>query len=153
MLGLSKKYHLRERRRLLHQQWPDCGKGQRRQVLDRQTQRRRERPERKGWGGKERLSVRERGLNLQNPVLCYHPFPAFLMAFPPSLVFLCPLQGFIPLQGNQVSELTPHAEEPGKHLFEIAPGRPAFPFPSYLTWSCSQPPFNTVTDQPGPFLF
>ncbi|KAM7169421.1 rho GTPase-activating protein 22-like [Macrochelys suwanniensis] len=32
------------------------------------------------------------------------------------------LQGFIPLQGNQVSELTPHAEEPGKHLFEIAPG-------------------------------
>ncbi|CAM5128189.1 unnamed protein product [Eretmochelys imbricata] len=31
-------------------------------------------------------------------------------------------QGFIPLQGNQVSELTPHAEEPGKHLFEIAPG-------------------------------
>ncbi|XP_074855509.1 rho GTPase-activating protein 22 isoform X1 [Carettochelys insculpta] len=31
-------------------------------------------------------------------------------------------QGFIPLQGNQVSELTPHPEEPGKHLFEIAPG-------------------------------
>uniref|UniRef100_A0A8C3HFU1 Rho GTPase activating protein 22 n=1 Tax=Chrysemys picta bellii TaxID=8478 RepID=A0A8C3HFU1_CHRPI len=49
-------------------------------------------------------------------------------------------QGFIPLQGNQVSELTPQPEEPGKHLFEIAPGRPAFPFPSYLTWSCSQPP-------------
>uniref|UniRef100_A0A674K3U2 Rho GTPase activating protein 22 n=1 Tax=Terrapene triunguis TaxID=2587831 RepID=A0A674K3U2_9SAUR len=33
-------------------------------------------------------------------------------------------QGFIPLQGNQVSELTPQPEEPGKHLFEIAPGRP-----------------------------
>ncbi|XP_053889334.1 rho GTPase-activating protein 22 isoform X1 [Malaclemys terrapin pileata] len=32
------------------------------------------------------------------------------------------LQGFIPLQGNQVSELTPQPEEPGKHLFEIAPG-------------------------------
>ncbi|XP_034633340.1 rho GTPase-activating protein 22 isoform X6 [Trachemys scripta elegans] len=31
-------------------------------------------------------------------------------------------QGFIPLQGNQVSELTPQPEEPGKHLFEIAPG-------------------------------
>ncbi|XP_075790759.1 rho GTPase-activating protein 22 isoform X3 [Pelodiscus sinensis] len=31
-------------------------------------------------------------------------------------------QGFIPLQGNQVSEVTPHPEEPGKHLFEIAPG-------------------------------
>nr|XP_005307388.1 rho GTPase-activating protein 22-like [Chrysemys picta bellii] len=30
-------------------------------------------------------------------------------------------QGFIPLQGNQVSELTPQPEEPGKHLFEIAP--------------------------------
>ncbi|XP_065263929.1 rho GTPase-activating protein 22 [Emys orbicularis] len=31
-------------------------------------------------------------------------------------------QGFIPLQGNQVSELTPQPEEPGKHLFEIASG-------------------------------
>ncbi|XP_044881739.1 rho GTPase-activating protein 22 isoform X2 [Mauremys mutica] len=31
-------------------------------------------------------------------------------------------QGFIPLQGNQVSELTPQPEEPGKHLFEIAAG-------------------------------
>uniref|UniRef100_A0A8C0HDN9 Rho GTPase-activating protein 24 n=1 Tax=Chelonoidis abingdonii TaxID=106734 RepID=A0A8C0HDN9_CHEAB len=30
-------------------------------------------------------------------------------------------QGFIPLQGNQVSELTPQPEEPGKHLFEIMP--------------------------------
>ncbi|XP_027716445.1 rho GTPase-activating protein 22 isoform X5 [Vombatus ursinus] len=31
-------------------------------------------------------------------------------------------QGFIPLQGNQVTELLPNPEEPGKHLFEIAPG-------------------------------
>ncbi|KYO25175.1 rho GTPase-activating protein 22 isoform X2 [Alligator mississippiensis] len=31
-------------------------------------------------------------------------------------------QGFIPLQGNQVSELAPNLDEPGKHLFEIAPG-------------------------------
>ncbi|XP_029465488.1 rho GTPase-activating protein 22 isoform X2 [Rhinatrema bivittatum] len=31
-------------------------------------------------------------------------------------------QGFIPLQGNQVTELVPNPEEPGKHLFEIIPG-------------------------------
>nr|XP_009676152.1 PREDICTED: rho GTPase-activating protein 22 isoform X1 [Struthio camelus australis] len=31
-------------------------------------------------------------------------------------------QGFIPLQGNQVNELPPNPDEPGKHLFEIAPG-------------------------------
>ncbi|XP_025906116.1 rho GTPase-activating protein 22-like [Nothoprocta perdicaria] len=30
-------------------------------------------------------------------------------------------QGFIPLQGNQVNELPPNPDEPGKHLFEIAP--------------------------------
>ncbi|XP_036592421.1 rho GTPase-activating protein 22-like [Trichosurus vulpecula] len=30
-------------------------------------------------------------------------------------------QGFIPLQGNQVTELLPNPEEPGKHLFEITP--------------------------------
>ncbi|XP_066476996.1 rho GTPase-activating protein 22 isoform X2 [Tiliqua scincoides] len=31
-------------------------------------------------------------------------------------------QGFISLQGNQVNEVTPNPEEPGKHLFEIASG-------------------------------
>ncbi|NXA34509.1 RHG22 protein, partial [Eudromia elegans] len=31
-------------------------------------------------------------------------------------------QGFILLQGNQVNELPPNPDEPGKHLFEIAPG-------------------------------
>ncbi|XP_030059026.1 rho GTPase-activating protein 22 isoform X1 [Microcaecilia unicolor] len=31
-------------------------------------------------------------------------------------------QGFIPLQGNQVTELVPNPEEPGRHLFEIIPG-------------------------------
>ncbi|XP_078498829.1 rho GTPase-activating protein 22 isoform X1 [Lissotriton helveticus] len=31
-------------------------------------------------------------------------------------------QGCIQLQGNQVTELIPNAEESGKHLFEIAPG-------------------------------
>uniref|UniRef100_A0A8D0EIN7 Rho GTPase-activating protein 24 n=1 Tax=Strix occidentalis caurina TaxID=311401 RepID=A0A8D0EIN7_STROC len=35
-------------------------------------------------------------------------------------------QGLILLQGNQVNELPPNPDEPGKHLFEIAPGRPAF---------------------------
>uniref|UniRef100_A0A8C6ZVL3 Rho GTPase-activating protein 24 n=1 Tax=Nothoprocta perdicaria TaxID=30464 RepID=A0A8C6ZVL3_NOTPE len=45
-------------------------------------------------------------------------------------------QGFIPLQGNQVNELPPNPDEPGKHLFEIAPGRPAFP--SFLLMANSQ---------------
>ncbi|NWR74289.1 RHG22 protein, partial [Centropus unirufus] len=31
-------------------------------------------------------------------------------------------QGLILLQGNQVNELPPNPDEPGKHLFEIAPG-------------------------------
>ncbi|XP_069719355.1 rho GTPase-activating protein 22 isoform X4 [Phaenicophaeus curvirostris] len=31
-------------------------------------------------------------------------------------------QGLIVLQGNQVNELPPNPEEPGKHLFEIIPG-------------------------------
>ncbi|NXW59768.1 RHG22 protein, partial [Eurystomus gularis] len=31
-------------------------------------------------------------------------------------------QGLIRLQGNQVNELPPNPDEPGKHLFEIAPG-------------------------------
>ncbi|XP_032857686.2 rho GTPase-activating protein 22 isoform X2 [Tyto alba] len=31
-------------------------------------------------------------------------------------------QGLILLQGNQVNELLPNPDEPGKHLFEIAPG-------------------------------
>ncbi|XP_064370532.1 rho GTPase-activating protein 22-like [Dromaius novaehollandiae] len=30
-------------------------------------------------------------------------------------------QGFILLQGNQVNELPPNPDEPGKHLFEITP--------------------------------
>lgn len=52
---------------------------------------------------------------------------------------LCPLQGLILLQGNQVNELPPNPDEPGKHLFEIAPGRPAFPctfniISSYSHW-------------------
>lgn len=32
-------------------------------------------------------------------------------------------QGFISLQGTQVTELLPDPEDPGKHLFEIIPGR------------------------------
>ncbi|KAI2657896.1 Rho GTPase-activating protein 22 [Labeo rohita] len=32
-------------------------------------------------------------------------------------------QGCIPLQGSQVNELTANPEEPGRHLFEIVPGR------------------------------
>ncbi|KAF7464797.1 Hypothetical predicted protein [Marmota monax] len=32
-------------------------------------------------------------------------------------------QGFISLQGTQVTELLPGPEDPGKHLFEISPGR------------------------------
>uniref|UniRef100_A0A8B9P0M6 Rho GTPase activating protein 22 n=1 Tax=Apteryx owenii TaxID=8824 RepID=A0A8B9P0M6_APTOW len=48
-------------------------------------------------------------------------------------------QGFIPLQGNQVNELPPNPDEPGKHLFEIAPGRPAFPCTlSFLLMANSQ---------------
>ncbi|XP_051693486.1 rho GTPase-activating protein 22 isoform X10 [Oryctolagus cuniculus] len=31
-------------------------------------------------------------------------------------------QGFISLQGTQVTELLPGPEDPGKHLFEISPG-------------------------------
>lgn len=31
-------------------------------------------------------------------------------------------QGFISLQGTQVTELLPDPEDPGKHLFEITPG-------------------------------
>uniref|UniRef100_A0A3B3Y585 Uncharacterized protein n=1 Tax=Poecilia mexicana TaxID=48701 RepID=A0A3B3Y585_9TELE len=31
-------------------------------------------------------------------------------------------QGFIPLQGCQVNELTANPDEPGRHLFEIVPG-------------------------------
>ncbi|XP_053243864.1 rho GTPase-activating protein 22 isoform X1 [Podarcis raffonei] len=31
-------------------------------------------------------------------------------------------QGFIPLQGNQVNEVAPNPEEPGKYLFEISAG-------------------------------
>lgn len=82
------------------------------------------------------ILVGERDLYLPNFAMCYIPFLPLFLAFPPSLVFLCPLQGFIPLQGNQVSELAPNLDEPGKHLFEIAPGRPAFPSPSYLTLGC-----------------
>lgn len=55
----------------------------------------------------------------------------FTLIFSLSVVFpfhwyLYPLQGLILLQGNQVNELPPNPDEPGKHLFEIAPGRPAF---------------------------
>lgn len=50
---------------------------------------------------------------------------------------LCPLQGLILLQGNQVNELPPNPDEPGKHLFEIAPGRPAFPCTFNITSSHS----------------
>ncbi|KAL4698701.1 hypothetical protein H8959_011358 [Pygathrix nigripes] len=34
-------------------------------------------------------------------------------------------QGFISLQGTQVTELPPGPEDPGKHLFEISPGATA----------------------------
>lgn len=56
----------------------------------------------------------------------YLLFITFFVAFPLSQC-LCPLQGLILLQGNQVNELPPNPDEPGKHLFEIAPGRSAFP--------------------------
>jgi len=46
---------------------------------------------------------------------------------------LYPLQGLILLQGNQVNELPPNPDEPGKHLFEIAPGRPASLFTFCIT--------------------
>lgn len=51
----------------------------------------------------------------------------FFVAFPFPDWCLCPLQGLIFLQGNQVNELPPNPDEPGKHLFEIVPGRPLFP--------------------------
>lgn len=45
---------------------------------------------------------------------------------PAHVSYLClsPIQGFISLQGTQVTELLPDPEDPGKHLFEITPGRP-----------------------------
>lgn len=60
-----------------------------------------------------------------NPVLAppstrKSPFSAF-SAF---LLCLSPFQGFISLQGTQVTELLPDPEDPGRHLFEITPGRP-----------------------------
>ncbi|XP_070926049.1 rho GTPase-activating protein 22 isoform X17 [Macaca nemestrina] len=42
-------------------------------------------------------------------------------------------QGFISLQGTQVTELPPGPEDPGKHLFEISPGRPEH-LPALLPW-------------------
>lgn len=51
------------------------------------------------------------------------------------------LQGLIFLQGNQVNELPPNPDEPGKHLFEIVPGRPLFP----CTFSVTSPYFNQLS--------
>lgn len=66
----------------------------------------------------------------------------YLFHSPSHFTCLCPLQGLILLQGNQVNELPPNPDEPGKHLFEIAPGRPASPFTSCITlsipFSCHQ---------------
>lgn len=76
-------------------------------------------------GGKEMGLVEEWGLNFLY-VSCLSSFPYSLWPFPFHWC-LCPLQGLILLQGNQVNELPPNPDEPGKHLFEIAPGRPAFP--------------------------
>lgn len=61
-----------------------------------------------------------------------------IFSLPSSCIFpfhwcLCPIQGLILLQGSHVNELPPNPDEPGKHLFEIAPGRPVFLSISYVT--------------------
>lgn len=50
----------------------------------------------------------------------------FSHLLPSFLSWLWQFQGFIPLQGNQVNEVIPNSEEPGKHLFEITSGRTDF---------------------------
>lgn len=66
---------------------------------------------------------RRLGPALAPPFTSSSPFSALSYC----LLCLSPFQGFVSLQGTQVTELLPDPEDPGKHLFEITPGKPRVP--------------------------
>lgn len=61
------------------------------------------------------------------------------------MILCCLFQGCIPLQGCQVNELTANPDEPGRHLFEIVPGK--IHAPPRLTHTC--PPLPPTAKTPG----